>query len=157
MPRVPTTLMQREQKRQRLLHLARFVSNILSEYELSALQFAKLSGIPKSTVYTILSADHEPTAANMRKLALALSQLTDKRITRDYLESLIDETATLLNGGNPPTGKQSPTAGNPPKVLSHRTQVAFQEGATTDSISNSEEKEQSRAVDLIPSVESQDG
>lgn len=109
MPRVPTTLMQREQKRQRLLHLARFVSDILSEYELSALQFAKLSGIPKSTVYTILSADHEPTAANMRKLALALSQLTDKRITRDYLESLIDETVTLLNGGNPPTGKQSPT------------------------------------------------
>ena len=114
--------MQREQKRQRLLHLARFVSDILGEYEMSALQFAKLSGIPKSTVYTILSADHEPTAANMRKLAIALSQLTDKRITRDYLESLIDD----------------------------------QEGAMTDAISNSEEQEQSRAVDLMPSVEAQE-
>lgn len=58
---------------------------------MNALQFAKLSGIPKSSVYTILSADHEPTAANMRKLSVALSELTGKRITRDYLESLIDD------------------------------------------------------------------
>ena len=91
MPRVPTTFKAKEQKRQRLLNLARFISEILVEYEMNPLQFARLSGIPKSTVYTILSADHEPTAGNMRKLSVALSQLTDKRITRDYLESLIDD------------------------------------------------------------------
>ena len=91
MPRLPTTYQAREQKRQRLLQLAKFVNDILVEYQMNALQFAKLSGIPKSSVYTILSADHEPTAANMRKLSVALSDLTGKRISRDYLESLIDE------------------------------------------------------------------
>ena len=97
MPRLRTTFIQREQKRQKLLNLARFVNEILTEHEMSALQFAKLSGIAKSTVYTILSADHEPSSGNMRKLSVALSELTGKRISRDYLESLIDqadETAT---------------------------------------------------------------
>ena len=36
-----------------------------------------------------------------------------------------NQNGSSLNGGNPPSGSQSPTEGNPPSGLSHRTQVAL--------------------------------
>jgi len=61
------------------------------------------------------------------------------------------DNASSLNGGDPPTGKQSPTAGNPPKVLSHGTRLA--PNWETIVLESSEPREPQRGLSAVHNSE----
>lgn len=56
-------------------NLRETLKDVLSELELSAREFCKISGIPQSTLYKILSGHREPNITTLRQIVKTIKQL----------------------------------------------------------------------------------
>lgn len=56
-------------------NLRETLKEVLSELELSAREFCKISGIPQSTLYKILSGHREPNITTLRQIVKTIKQL----------------------------------------------------------------------------------
>lgn len=75
--------------REHLEPLAAFLSSLLETLRCSRFEFAKRAGVAKSVIYDLIACQHEPSAANLYRIAAALQDLTQQPCDLDRLYRLI--------------------------------------------------------------------